>query len=84
MPSSLNVIGPHKLIRSGIIRKCSFVGVGNAFLELVCHCGFGVSYVQVIASVSVHFLLPADQDVELSAPCLPEHMSHHDDNGLNF
>ena len=35
------------------------------------------------------FLLPVDQDVELSAPlspCLPTrcHASHHDDNELNL
>ena len=39
---SLNVIGPHNLIGSGIIRKCGFVGVGIALLEEVCQCGGGL------------------------------------------
>ena len=47
---SLNVIGPYKLIGSGITRRCGFVGVGMALLEEVCHCrvGFEVSYAQDI------------------------------------
>ena len=36
---SLNVIGPHKLTGSGIIRKCGLVGVDMVLLEKVCHCG---------------------------------------------
>lgn len=51
--------------------------------------GFEVSYAQAIPSVDTdYFLLPADQEIELSAPspapCLPAqcHASHHDDNGL--
>ena len=52
--------------------------------------GFEVSYAQATPSVTHNlFLLPADQDVELSAPpapCLPArcHASHHGDNGLNL
>jgi hypothetical protein len=52
--------------------------------------GFEVSYAQAMPSVAHSLLLPADQDVEISAPspapCLPPccHASHHDDNGLNL
>jgi hypothetical protein len=61
---------------------------GVALLEELCHCE--VSYAQAAPSVAHSFLLPADQDVELSAspapPCLPacHHASHYDDNGLNL
>ena len=34
---SLSVIGPHKLIGSGIIRRYGFAGEGVASLEEVCH-----------------------------------------------
>ena len=41
--------------------------------------GFEVSYAQAMPNDKVHFLLPADQDVELSAPspapCMPA--QHH-------
>ncbi|CAO2583435.1 hypothetical protein LEMLEM_LOCUS2742 [Lemmus lemmus] len=66
--------------------SCSVVGVTLfgcvALLEEVCHC-WG-------RPVWGSLLLPADQDVELSAPSpvpgLPagRHASHHDDNGLNL
>ena len=36
---SLNVIGPHKLIGSGTIRRCGLAGVGMVMSEEVCHCG---------------------------------------------
>ena len=36
---SLNVIDPHKLIGSGIIRRCDLIGVGVALLEEMRHCG---------------------------------------------
>ena len=39
---SLNVIAPHKLIGSGVIRRYSLVGVGVALLQEVCHCGNGL------------------------------------------
>ena len=39
---SLNVIGSHKLIGSGTISRCGFVGVSVALLEEVCHCGGGL------------------------------------------
>ena len=39
---SLNVIGPHNLIRSGPIRRCGLIGVGMVLLEEVCHCGGGL------------------------------------------
>lgn len=39
---SLKAIGPHKLIESRTIRKCSFVGVGVLLLEEVCQCGDGL------------------------------------------
>jgi hypothetical protein len=52
--------GPQRLIGSGSIRKCGFVGVVVALLEEVC---------------LTYFLLPANPYVELSAiylpPCLP-------------
>ena len=52
--------------------------------------GFEDIYAQATPSVSSHFLLPTEQDAELStpppAPCLHLHetMSHYDDNGLNL
>ena len=52
--------------------------------------GFKVSYAQATPSVTVHFLLPTEQDAELStpppAPCLHVHetMFHYDGNGLNL
>ena len=45
---------------SGTIRRCGFVGVGEALLEEVCHYGSGLwclIYAQAIPSVSDHFLL---------------------------
>jgi hypothetical protein len=57
----------------------------------LCRAGFEVSYTQAMLSVTcVTFLLPTDQDVELSvsspALCLPAccRASCHDDNGLNL
>ena len=47
-----------------------FFAVGMALLKTVCHCGvcgFRPMYAQATPSVSVHFLLPVDQDVGLSA-----------------
>jgi hypothetical protein len=35
--SGLNKSGPHSLIGSGATRRCSFVGVGVALLEELCH-----------------------------------------------
>ena len=52
--------------------------------------GFEVSYAQAVSSVKVHFLLPADQDVELMAPspelCMPvcQHALHHDNGPLKL
>ena len=49
-----------------------------------------ISYAQAMPSVTVHFLLPVDQDAELSVPspvtCLPTcyHVSCHEYNGLNL
>lgn len=37
---SLNVVGPQKLLGSGTIRKCGFVGEGMV-LEEVSHCEWG-------------------------------------------
>ena len=56
---SLNVIVPHKLI-------VTQVG-GVALLVEVCHCG-GIIYAQAMPSVSEYFLIPAGQDVGLTAP----------------
>lgn len=36
---SLNAIGPHKLIESRTIRKCSFVGVDVTLMKAVFYCG---------------------------------------------
>lgn len=38
----LNVICLHKLIRSGMIRRCGFVGMGVALLEEMCPCRGGL------------------------------------------
>jgi hypothetical protein len=80
---------------SDAIRNCGHVGVSVMLLEVAHHLeevgvGFEVFYVQALPSVEHRLLLPADQDVALSAPspapCLPLscHASHHDDNGLNL
>lgn len=72
---SLNVIGSHKLIGSGTIRRG--FGPSVALLQELCHCGgdFEFCFVQAMLSDTVNFLLPADEDVEHSAPspepCLP-------------
>lgn len=36
--SSLNVIGPHKLIKSGIISKCGLIEVCVVLLKDMCYC----------------------------------------------
>jgi hypothetical protein len=59
----LNEHSSHRLIGSGTIRRCGLAG-GSVSLWV----GFEVSNVQVRPS---DFLLPVDQDVELSALCLP-------------
>jgi hypothetical protein len=79
-------------VESGTIRKCKLIGVVVALLEKACHCrerGCEVLSAQAMSSVEcILLLLPADQDVELSAPSpapsLPTccHASHDDDNGL--
>ena len=48
----MNVTGPHKLIGSGTIRRCGFLGVGVALLEEVYAVGTGfevyyISYIPV-------------------------------------
>ena len=65
-------------IGSDTIRRCGFVGIGVALLEEVCHCEgglWGLIYAQTTSRVTIQFLLPEDQDVELwipsPAPCLP-------------
>lgn len=74
---------------------CHFVEVGVALLEEACHWGKGgkgsdVSDAQAMPSVScLSFLLPADQDVGLSAPspepCGPACChAPHNDNGLSL
>ena len=57
-------------IGSGTIRRCGLVGQSVALLEEGCHCGAGfeVSYAQAMPSVANSFLLPVEQEVELSAP----------------
>ena len=65
-------MAPHRLIGSGTVRRCGFVGVGVVLMEEVC--------------LSL-FLLPLDLDVELPvtspAPCVL-HASHHGDYGLSL
>jgi hypothetical protein len=66
---------PHRPTGSGTIRRYSLVGVGVAFLEEMCHCRWGFKVLDAQARPSVSpFLLPTDQDVELSTtpppPCL--------------
>ena len=39
---SVNVVGPHELIKNGVIRRCGLVGVGIALLEEVCHLEGGL------------------------------------------
>ena len=39
---SLNVIGPHNLIGSGITGRCGFVRLGMILLKEMCHCGGGL------------------------------------------
>lgn len=62
---------------------------GVALLENV-EKDLEVSYAQSMLGVSIHFLLPMNQDVGISAtspsPCLLayHHVSYCDDNGLNF
>ena len=64
------------------------VGVHTTSLEEGYNCR-ELIYIQATPSVSVHFLLPSDQDVEFSvtssAPCL-SHTSkaNHDHNELNL
>ena len=66
-------------------------------LNHICHCvcvtveaDFEVSYAQATPSMTAHFLLPADQDVELlfrsPVSCLPacHQAAHNKDNGPNF
>ena len=69
--SSLNLINLHELRGSGTIRRCDLVEFGVALLEEMCLCGtgFDIFYARAVPS-SVHFLLPEDQDIELSAPSL--------------
>lgn len=70
---SLNGTDPQKLTESGTIRRCGFVEV-NMVLEWR-QALRAYMYAQDTPSVSVHFLLPLNQVVELSAPspapCLP-------------
>ena len=65
-------------------------GRGMTLLEEVCHCGgglWGLICSSCAQCGTISFLLPVDQNVELSAPspapCLPVqcHVSCHDDNG---
>ena len=39
---SLNVIGPHMLIGSGIIRRCALLGRYGLLGGEACHCGGGL------------------------------------------
>ena len=76
---------------SDTLRRFGLVGVGVA---LWSGCGLGGSvplWGQDLRSKKFSsFLLPVDQDVEVSAPSpaprLPanHHASHHDNNGLNL
>ena len=82
--SGLNENGPHRLIGTGNIRRCGFVG-GSVSLGV----GFVISEAQSRSSDSL-FLFSADLDIELSATspaaCLPvcRHASRCDDNEPNL
>ena len=71
---SLNGTDPQKLTESGTIRRCGFVEVDMMLLEWR-QALRAYTYAQATPSVLVQFLLPLNQDVELSAPfpvpCLP-------------
>ena len=79
------------LIGSVTIRRCGLVGLGVVLLEEVCHCGgrlCSLIYAKVCL-MTVSYLLPSDQDVELSAPRAPYlsacyYASCHEDNELNL
>ena len=50
----MNVTDPHKLIGSGPIRRCGFVGVGMALKEVVTvSVGFEISYAQATSIVVI-------------------------------
>lgn len=57
---NLNATGSHKLIGSGTIERCGFVGVdgrSDTLVGRVCNCGFWVSC-QAMLTGSVHFINP--------------------------
>ena len=64
---SLSVIGPHNLIDSGTTEKCGLVEVGVALLEEESVWGRALRSPMLCPS-TLHFQLPADHDVGLSAP----------------
>ena len=82
------MLGPQGVALLGVVALVECV----VFSVQVCTVeeGFVVLYAQAMLSVAHSLLLPADQDVELSAPspapCLPAycHASNHDDNKLNL
>ena len=77
---------PHRFIETGTIGRCGIVR-GSVSLGTDFEVSEAQARPRVFHSL---FLLPMDQDVELSAPspalCLPAccHASSHDDNGLNL
>lgn len=90
----LNRNGPHRDAQStggDSVKSCGFVEADMTLLEKCVNVEVGsdVFYAQASPRVTQSFLLlPADQNVELSAsfvaPGLPVHgrVPHHDDNGL--
>jgi hypothetical protein len=76
-------------IESGTSRRCSLVEIGVALLEEVCHWGWALRFQKLQPNPMAHllFLVPVNQDVELSAttaaPRLHAHCHAfcHDDYG---
>lgn len=88
---SLKAIGPHNPTGSDMIKRRSFVGVGLALLEEVCHCGGELRGFPCSGYCTVSQLIPCRlQDVELSATSsVPRlhvhcHAPRRDDNGPNL
>lgn len=63
----LNVIGPARLVGSGIIRKCGLGGVDVALVEEVCHWGWALRAQ----------MLPVNPDIEPSCFSSANMLSYH-------
>lgn len=83
--------GPHRLIRSGTIRRYDLVGVNVALLEEACHLGWALWFQMLKPGLVSHSLPSACQSVcealsHLSSTmsACPTSCSHYDDNGLKL